>query len=295
MQRIVEISGPDATVALRVGNLVIGRPDRPDAHVPICDVAAVVLADPRVTVSPGSLRALAEAGCGLVVVDERYLPVAVLQPLQGHHVQTERVLRQAGSKPTLRKRLWQQVVRSKVRAQAARLVELHGTDSGVGSMAARVRSGDPDNVEAQAARRYWPLLFADEAFRRDVDARGTNQWLNYGYAVVRAAVARAVCAAGLHPSLGLHHRNRYNTFCLADDLMEPFRPHVDGVVASERRERGELGELDAQSKAFLIPEVLAGVRIDGEVRSLADAAAMTATSLAQVFVGERASLVLPGS
>ncbi|MCG3135536.1 MAG: CRISPR-associated endonuclease Cas1 [Planctomycetes bacterium] len=159
----------------------------------------------------------------------------------------------------------------------------------------RVRSGDPDNVEAQAARRYWPLLFADAAFRRDAESPGVNQWLNYAYAIVRSVIARAVCGAGLHPSFGLHHRNRYNAFCLADDLMEPYRPHADVVVAAELRERGSLGDLDPASKAFLVAEVMAHVRIDGSARPLPDAAAATAVSLAQVFAGERRSLLLPES
>ena len=129
------------------------------------------------------------------------------------------------------KRLWRQIVRAKIKAQAALLVELRGTDFGLGALVLRVRSGDPSNVEARAARRYWPHVFADLDFRRHRENEDQNILLNYGYAVLRAIIARAICAAGLHPSLGIHHHNRYNAFCLADDLMEPFRPAVDHAVA----------------------------------------------------------------
>src|SRR5262249_44857024 len=149
-----------------------------------------------------------------------------------------------------------------------------------------VRSGDPENVEARAARIYWPLIFADDSFRRDREGENPNPLLNYGYAVLRAIVARAICAAGLHPALGLHHHNQYNPFCLADDLMEPFRPVVDCVVAEVLRQGGTTDKLDSSSKGMILDSLLGVCQLNGESRTLFDAAASCAQSLAAVFMRE---------
>ena len=151
-----------------------------------------------------------------------YLPTAWLWPVDGHHVQALRMRCQLGASRPLCKRLWQVVVKAKISQQKNVLDLLQFCDGGLGSLARRVKSGDPDNVEAQAARRYWPLLFGKE-FRRERYGPFPNPFLNYGYTVLRAAMARAVVSAGLHPSLGIHHHNRANPMCLVDDLMEPFR------------------------------------------------------------------------
>ncbi len=158
-----------------------------------------------------------------------------------------------------------------------------------------MRSGDPDNVEARAARAYWPLLFADEGFRRDHEAADQNRLLNYVYAVLRAIVARGICAAGLHPALGLHHHNQYSAFCLADDLMEPFRPVVDLAVASLVRENGHTPEMDPATKAALLEALLGVCDLGGQTRTLFDAATVAAQSLAAVFMGEAERLALPES
>jgi CRISPR-associated protein Cas1 len=172
-------------------------------------------------------------------------------------------------------------------------LELHGGDRGLDVLVSLVRSGDPLNVEAQASRRYWPALFADPNFRRERAFDDQNRLLNWGYAILRAMVARAICAAGLHPSVGVQHHNRYNAFCLADDLMEPFRPLVDRIVAGWVREHGRLAPLDRAFKQQLL-EVLAG-RWDagGEVRTLFDVLARSANSLANVFIGETARIEIP--
>jgi hypothetical protein len=201
-----------------------------------------------------------------IVSNEKHLPAAMLLPLSTHSTQTERFARQAAVSLPTRKRAWQQIVQAKLRAQARLLEETTGADQGLHVMAGRVRSGDPDNLEAQAARVYWPALFgkeaSGEAFRRDPEGEGINVHLNYGYAVLRAIVARALCASGLHPSLGVHHHNRYDTFCLADDLMEPFRPLVDRVVAGLRHSRlpssDEEGAGDGTASAAFHTSIPAG-------------------------------------
>jgi CRISPR-associated protein Cas1 len=163
---------------------------------------------------------------------------------------------------------------------------------GLRAMAERVRSGDPENVEAQAARKYWPMLFGPE-FHRDREAAGVNPMLNYGYAILRAMTARAVCAAGLHPTLGLHHHNKYNAFCLADDLMEPFRPLVDRTVAEFLAFYGPDPTMDKTAKQGLIEGLTGRVLVEGEWRTVFDALTRMAASLAGVYAGERKELVLP--
>ncbi|MBZ0254251.1 MAG: type II CRISPR-associated endonuclease Cas1, partial [Candidatus Methylomirabilis sp.] len=233
------------------------------------------------------------SGGAFVACDEKHLPVGMLLPIDAHFVQAERFARQAEAAFPVKKRLWKQVVQAKIRAQGRLLDALHGKDMGLLPMAGRVRSGDPDNLEAQASRRYWGALFDKPGFRRDRTAEDANRNLNYGYAVLRAIVARAVCAAGLHPSLGLHHHNRYDAFCLADDLMEPFRPVVDGAVVRWVRERGEGAPFDREAKARLLEALTGRFEAEGEARTLFDLAARAASSLAGVFLGERADLALP--
>jgi CRISPR-associated protein Cas1 len=159
-------------------------------------------------------------------------------------------------------------------------------------LAATVKSGDPANVEAEASRRYWPALFGAR-FRRNRDAEDENRLLNYGYAVLRAIVARAVCAAGLHPSLGLHHHNRYDSFRLADDLMEPFRPIVDRIVFAYCQEHGAKTPLDKDAKAVIIGSLLGRFTVEGESRTLFDIAARVSARLVEVFAGKTKTFRFP--
>jgi CRISPR-associated protein Cas1 len=217
----------------------------------------------------------------------------MLVPLGAHHTPVERFTAQATAGKPLTKRLWQQVVRAKILAQARLLAELHGEDFGLSQLAPLVRSGDPANVEARAARRYWQLLFDDPQFRRDRDVPDQNRVLNYGYAVLRAIVARAICGAGLHPSLGIHHHNRYSAYPLADDLMEPLRPVVDRTTVELIRQHGDVPQLDAATKRQIIDAISERFDLDGEQRTLFDISARTAASLAECFMGNRKQLTLP--
>jgi len=213
--------------------------------------------------------------------------------LAGQSTQRERIAAQIKAGLPLRKRLWQRLVIAKILNQGRVLRELHGNDGGLRTLSRRVRSGDPENVEAQAARRYWAVLFGVTEFRRTRGGEGPNALLNYGYAIIRSMVARAVCAAGLHPSIGLHHRNRYDAFVLADDLVEPLRPLVDLAVAQYVAERGMDAPLDRDSKQAL-GEVLSGcVRVGDERRTVWDSCGRMASSLAQVYLGRRDRMVLP--
>jgi len=293
INRILDFSEAPARLRVRVAQLIVQRADRPEVSVPLADLAVVLVAHPQVTFTQAVLAGLAVAGGVFVTCNGQNLPVGMLLPLAAHTTQAERFAAQARAPAPMRKRLWQQIVRAKIAAQAALLTELRGVDFGVGALAGRVHSGDPSNVEARAARQYWPHLFADLAFRRHRENEDQNILLNYGYAVLRAIVARAICAAGLHPSLGLHHHNRYNAFCLADDLMEPYRPTVDRAVAEYMSTHDEPYRLEAAAKQHLIGELTGRYEVSGEQRTLFDTAARMASSLADVFLGNAEELELP--
>jgi len=261
--------------------------------IPLSDIAVLVVSNPQVTLSHAVLAGLASAGGVFVACNEKHMPVSMLLPLESHSLQSERFAAQASISAPTKKRAWQEIVRAKVRAQSRLLQERNGDDCGIGGFAARVRSGDPENIEAQAARVYWRELFRNPEFRRDTDGDGSNACLNYGYAVLRAAVARAICGAGLHPSLGLHHHNRYDAFCLADDLMEPFRPIVDSEVAKLSDCGRVIDELARESKQALLQGLLGRFEADGESRTIFDWAGQIASSLVAVIEARGEKLQIP--
>lgn len=264
---------------------------REETTIPLSDLAALIVSHPQVSYTHAVLSGLAAAGATFIACDEKHLPTAMLLPLVTHSTQTERFAAQAQLALPTRKRIWQEIVRAKLLSQARLLEERTGRDWGLGPLASRVRSGDAGNLESQAARIYWRALFGD--FHRDPEGEGINSCLNYGYAVIRAIVARALCGAGLHPSFGVHHHNRYDAFCLADDLMEPFRPLVDGVAARLRDEHGPEVTLDKESKRAILDRLLIRYQAEGESRTLFDWASRAASSLAAVVEGREEKLNLP--
>lgn len=291
--RIIDLSEEPARLSVRYTNLVIEREAAEPVTVPLEELAVLVVSHPQVSMTHAVLSGLAASGGVFVTCDDKHLPAGMLLPLAGHFIQAERFEQQAVAPMPTRKRLWQQVIRAKLLAQAHLLSELGGGDRGITALVPRVRSGDPDNIEAEASRRYWPALFTSGYFRRDRFGLPPNQLLNYGYAVLRAIVARAICASGLHPSLGLHHHNRYDAFRLADDLMEPFRPLVDRTVVNLTHQRGMNIPLDKQAKAEILKALSGRLPLEGEWRTLFDVASRTASSLVAVFAGERRDLLLP--
>jgi CRISPR-associated protein Cas1 len=293
-ERILDLSEQPARLRVHNGLLVIRRQDdQQETTIPLAELAVVIASHPQLSFTHAVLAGLAEAGASFIACNEKHMPAAMLLPLETHSLQTERFARQAQLPLPRRKRLWQQIVRAKIRAQARTLVARTGTDHGLELLARRVGSGDPRNCEAQAARIYWPLVFPRKDFRRDTDAAGANSCLNYGYAVLRALTARAICAAGLHPSFGIHHHNRYHPFCLADDLMEPLRPLVDRAVAALWDTLGAEPELDRDSKRALLEPLLARYGVDGESRTLFDWISRLAFSLAAVVEGRGEKLAIP--
>jgi len=286
--RVLDISREPARLSIRNSLLVVETGGVERAAIPCEELAAVVIGHRQVSLTQAVLSELAKAGALLVTCDEKFHPAAMVLPLDAHHAQAERFRAQATMDAPRKKRLWQDVVRAKIRAQANLLRAVTGSDEGLGALVSRVRSGDPDNVEARAARRYWSRLFEEDGFRRRDEEDVRNHLLNYGYAVLRALTARSICGAGLHPSFSLHHTNAANPFGLADDLMEPFRPLVDEMVRAE-----EVPELSPEMKHTLVGGLLRRYEAEGEVRTLPDILTRVAQSLAAIVMGAREKLWLP--
>lgn len=287
-ERIIDLSERAARVGVRHGQLVVKSGEEEAVCAPLGEVAVLLVSNPMVLLTQGALAGLLEAGGVVVVCDGKRMPAGMLLPLEGHHLHAERLRLQIECGEPARKRAWQQTVRAKVLAQGALLKGRTGEDKGLGLLASRVRSGDPANIEAQAARRYWTAAFG-AGFRRDREAAGANALLNYGYMALRAVVARAIVAAGLHPALGIQHKNRYNAFSLADDLMEPYRPLVDARVLAWL-DAGKPPEMGPESKRHILGALLGRYLLNGEQLTLFDCAAATAVSLVHFLQGERKQL-----
>ncbi|MEM8875152.1 MAG: type II CRISPR-associated endonuclease Cas1 [Planctomycetota bacterium] len=276
--RVLDLSTTPAFVSVRNEQLVIRPKEGPETSLPLAEVAMVVLGGRHATLTQPVLAGLAEVNAGVVIGGDNHQPVAMLLPTQANTLATQRLRQQIAITEPRRKRLWQSVVVAKIKAQARLLAELDLEHQAVRALADRVKSGDPNNVEATAAQRYWPLLMGP-AFRRRFDHPGANGLLNYGYAVLRAAMSRAICAAGLHPALGIHHRGRGNAFCLADDLMEPYRPLVDGVAHAIVGADGPDTSLGPRQKKQLIEGVMQRLEHDAEWRGSGEWFAKTAGSI----------------
>lgn len=246
--RIVEIAGDGRYLSLDRGFLVVSCKGEEVGRTPIDDVAALIGNAHGLVYSNNLLVALAARGIPFVLCGANHRPAGLLWPVDGHHRQAARMDAQLRASLPLRKRLWKQVIQTKIGMQAAVIGLSGGPELPLRRLAGQVRSGDPSNVEGQAARLYWGLLLGKD-FRRNRDAQGINALLNYGYTVLRAIVARQLMAAGLHPGIPLHHANEGNAMRLVDDLMEPFRPLVDAWV--KRLADNSRVELDAGSRRTL--------------------------------------------
>lgn len=262
---------------------------------PIEDIGVVVLDHKQITITTGALEALLENNCAVITCDSQHMPVGLQLPLVGNTTQSERFRDQLYASQPLRKQLWQQTIQHKIRNQAAVLDAC--TDSETKCMqvwASEVRSGDPDNLEARAAVYYWKNLFGHiPDFIRDRDGVAPNNLLNYGYAILRAVVARSLVASGLLPILGIHHHNRYNAYCLADDVMEPYRPYVDLLVNEITKQYGDNVELSKDIKAELLSIPTLDVTISGKRSPLMIGVSQTTASLYKCFCGELRRIAYP--
>lgn len=249
IKRIIDISD-GAYLHLKNQQLLIDKQGETVGRVPIEDLGVLILQHPAIVITQKVIIACQKSKVVIVFCDDKHLPYSVILPIAESHTLHNKILKQqvAITEPT-RKRLWQQIVQHKIKQQAKTLTLLDKNPTRLNNLATKVKTGDSGNCEAIAAQAYWKLLFGKE-FRRNVDLEGINSLLNYGYAIVRAMIARGICGAGLHPTIGLFHQNQYNALCLADDLMEPFRPWVDFLVY-QMAQQNKL-EVNQESKQVLL-------------------------------------------
>ncbi len=295
--------GNPAYLSLKLKQLVIRLPnadgekqdDRVNTRtVPIEDIGVVILDHKQITVTQALLAELLDNNCAVITCDSRQLPVGLLLPLAGNSIQNERFRNQLDASLPLKKQLWQQTIEAKISNQAAMLKYTTGeVHNNMLKWSESVRSGDTDNMEARAAVYYWKTLFPDNPFFvRDHEGGGANALLNYGYAILRAIVARALVGSGLLPTLGIHHHNRYNAYCLADDIMEPYRPYVDKIVVEILGDDPD-AEITAATKIKLLNIPVTEVLIGGKRSPLMVAVSYTTSSLVKCFRGESRRLTYP--
>lgn len=297
--------GNPAYLSLRNGQLVIRLPEVEKAElpdivkqetvrtIPIEDIGVVVLDNKQITITQGALAELVANSAAVITCDNKCMPTGMLLPLSGNTLYQERFRNQIEASIPLRKQLWQQTVKAKIENQAYCLqkntsksfVPLH-------VLARKVRSDDADNHEAQAAAYYWKNIFF-EGFTRDKDGVPPNNLLNYGYAILRAVIARALVGSGLLPVYGIHHHNRYNAYCLADDIMEPYRPFVDDIVLSTMKKMEVSDDLTVELKREMLLIPVLDVFIGGKRSPLMIAAGLTAASLAKCYNGDTREISYP--
>lgn len=291
--RIVEVADDNRHLFVQRGFLIVKETegDRKElGRVPLDDICAVIGNAHGLSYTNNVLIKLAERGVPLVICGNNHHTVGVLWPLDGNFELSKRIDAQCQASLPLKKRLWAQIVKNKIAHQASVLDFLGRPDAPLKALIPKVKSGDSENVEAQAARRYWSLLFGKD-FRRNRSEPGVNALLNYGYTVLRATVARAVVAAGLHPSIGLHHSNALNPMRLVDDLIEPFRPYVDCLVFHLVQEG--CFEITPEVKRRLVLLMYEDLVTDAGVTPIVVCTQKLALSLAQVLVGSKETLDFP--
>lgn len=299
--------GNPVYLALRNDQLVIKLPEiekndslsdtfRQQSQVtkPIEDIGVVVLDNKQITITSGALETLLENNCAVITCDSKSMPVGLLLPLYGNTTQNERFRQQLSASIPLMKQLWQQTIKAKIYNQASLLDACTNEENKCMKIwATEVKSGDSDNLEARAAAYYWKRLFPIEGFTRDRNGMPPNNLLNYGYAILRAVMARALVSSGLLPTLGIHHHNRYNAYCLADDIMEPYRPYVDRLVYNMIQSNPDYQELNKSIKAQLLSVPTLEVIIAGKRSPLMVAVSQTTASLYKCFSGELRRIVYP--
>lgn len=263
--------------------------------IPIEDVGVVVLDNKQITFTQGLMESLLENNCAVITCDSSHLPVGLMLPLCGNTLQTERFRNQIEASLPLQKQLWQQTMIAKIKNQAAVLQQVRNLEAkNMLKWASEVKSGDSDNKEAQAAVYYWQNAFPqNERFTREREGDAPNNLLNYGYAILRAVVARSLVSSGLLPTLGMHHRNKYNAYCLADDVMEPYRPYVDKLVMDIYEKHPDCSELTKELKAELLQIPVLEVTINGQRSPLMIAATTTTASLQKCYSGEIRKISYP--
>ena len=290
IKRTIVFTSP-CRVSFKNGQLVVENHETGEQKkAPVEDLGVVLIENHQVSISVPAFNAMSANNCAVVICDSKHMPSSMLMPLDSNSVQGERYRNQVDASLPLKKSLWKQIVQMKIRNQSSLLKELSLDGEILKPFYTNVKSGDSDNREGIAAKIYWDELFGKEFFRSRTGP-DPNALLNYGYSVLRAAMARAIIGSGLSPSFGLFHKNRYNAFPLADDLMEPYRPYVDALVYQLLLE--DRKELDSEVKRRLLRLLFVDTVFEDCTRPLEIGLSMTTASLARCFSGEGKELVLP--
>lgn len=271
------------------------KDDIPNTNsVPIEDIGILILENPQITISHSLLASLLENNAAVVTSDRRHHPNGLFLNLDGNTLQTEKFIAQINASVPLKKKLWQQTITSKILNQAALLNKREVPIKNMMTWARKVRSGDPDNYEARAAAYFWSNIFLEiPDFKRGREEAEPNNLLNYGYAILRAIVARSLVGSGLLPTLGIHHHNKYNSYCLADDIMEPYRPFVDQIVVEIIENGEDFTELSTSIKKQLLSIATAEIFIEEKSSPLMVGMQRTTASLAKCFSGEARKILYP--
>lgn len=296
IKRIIEISQAKTYLSIKYGQLIIRQGDEISSQIPCEDIGLLIVDHSGTTYTHSVFTTLLEAGAAVVLCGADHHPAGMFLPTTANSIQTARMKSQLDVKEPVKKRLWKQIIKTKIKHQAKVLGTDHDAFGRLIEIAREVRSGDPDNREAYASQVFWKYFISEAQFRREREGKPPNNMLNYGYAVIRAAVARAIVGAGLNPSVGLHHHNKYNAFCLADDLLEPFRGFVDAKVLdiwSESPAEEEFDDLNQPVKAQLLEVLYQEVEIGRYSGPLMVGLHRTASSLVKCYQGEEKQLDLP--
>ncbi|MCP5358719.1 MAG: type II CRISPR-associated endonuclease Cas1 [Pseudomonadales bacterium] len=291
IKRVIDISEP-SYLYVEHNQLCVDRNKETIARISVEDLGVLILDHPAIVVTQAAIKVCQQNNAVVLFCDERHLPISITLPLwEGHSLHTKVLREQLSITIPARKRLWQQVVKEKITQQIATLDRAGCSAEGLRRLLKKVKSGDTDNCEAQAARQYWPLLMG-KSFRRNPADSGANSLLNYGYSIVRAMVARAIVGTGLHPAIGLHHKNQYNGLCLADDVMEPFRPWVDWKVFELQRVAIE-PEITKDTKQVFLAMLGQGVLFEKRKMPLMVAVHFMAARLKEAHTDKTTTLLYP--
>jgi len=290
LDQIVDIATDGLHLSRLRGFLKVSESRKEVGRLPLDQITGVIVHAHGTTWSTSLLAELADRSVPVVLCGSNHAPRSVLMPLEGHHAQGGRIRAQWHTKRPLMKQAWKQVIIAKVKMQAAALDAMDESGTALRMMIRSIKSGDSTNIEAQAARYYWSRMMG-KSFRRDINGSGENAMLNYGYTVLRAATARAVVVAGLHPAIGIHHSSRGNAFALADDLMEPFRPLVDCAVRHIAADNGP--KVNTVAKQALARLIATDMPLGAQTTPVSVALTKLATSLGQSFESGKLTLALP--
>ena len=291
IKRTIAIDNP-SKLSVQDSQLIIEQNGDVVGKVPVEDIGILIIDHPAVLYTHIAITALVENNAAVIFSSKNHHPAGLLLPLDTNSVQSERFRHQIEASHPIKKRLWQLTVRAKIINQANLLSKRDVEYERLNALAKKVKSGDPKNIEAQAARFYWPRVFG-EKFRRERRGPPPNNFLNYGYMILRAAVARSLVSSGLLPTLGIHHCNRYNAYCLADDVMEPFRPFVDLTVLKVLEKFDAVEDLTPKIKKVLLGILTQTVSYKDQTRPLMIGLHQTTASIYRCFSGEQKTIDYP--